>query len=90
MGPCEYAGQIIQRQKTGFEAARRLAGLDRDVTPHTLKHTCITWMLHAGVPIWEVSGFTSTSSKLIERRYGHHCPGHMEHARKALGRRKAA
>lgn len=89
-GPCEYAGQIIQRQKTGFEAARRLSGLGSDVTPHTLKHTCITWMLQAGVPIWEVAGFTSTSAKLIEARYGHHCPNHMENARSALGRRKAA
>lgn len=86
-GPCEYAGEIIQRQKTGFEAARRLAKLGDDVTPHTLKHTCITWMLQADVPIWEVAGFSSTGAKLIEQRYGHHCPGHMAKARKALSRR---
>jgi len=88
-GPCEYAGEVIQRQKTGFEAARERARLGNDVTPHTLKHTCITWLLQAGVPIWEVAGFTSTSAKLIERHYGHHCPGYMEKARVAFsGRRK--
>lgn len=86
-GPCEYAGQIIQRQATGFEAARRLAGLGRDVTPHTLKHTCITWMLQKGVPVWEVAGFTGTSEAMIRQRYGHHCPDYMENARKALRRR---
>jgi hypothetical protein len=43
-----------------------------------------------GERVGEVSGLTSTSSKPIEKRYGHHCPGHMENARKALGRRKAA
>lgn len=88
MGPCEYAGETIQRQKTGFEAARERALLGKDVTPHTLKHTCITWLLQAGVPIWEVAGFTSTSAKLIEKRYGHHCPGHMERARIAFGGRR--
>lgn len=89
-GPAEYAGETIQRQKTGFEAARRLAKLDTDVTPHTLKHTCITWMLQAGVPTWEVAGFSSTSENLIRQRYGHHCPDHMENARKALSRRRSA
>lgn len=87
MGPCEYAGQIIQRQKTGFDAARRLAKLGPDVTPHALKHTCITWMLQKGVPVWEVAGFTGTSEAMIRQRYGHHCPDHMENARKALSRR---
>lgn len=84
IGPCEYIGEAIQRQKTGFEAARERALLGKDITPHTLKHTCITWMLQAGVPIWEVAGFASTSPKLIEKRYGHHCPGHMEKARVAF------
>lgn len=88
MGPCEYAGEAIQRQKTGFEAARQRALLGDDVTPHTLKHTCITWMLQAGVSTWEVAGFTSTGENLIRRRYGHHCPGHMENARTAFGRRR--
>src|SRR5690606_4720197 len=89
-GPAEYPGETIQRQKTGFDAARRLAKLGDDVTPHTLKHTCITWMLQAGVPVWEVAGFTSTSVKLIEKRYGHHCPNHMEGARNAFSRRRSA
>lgn len=88
MGPCEYAGRTIQRQKTAFDAARRLARLGEDVTPHTLKHTCITWMLRRGVPIWEVAGFTGTSEKTIREVYGHHCPDHMEAARTALSPRK--
>lgn len=87
-GPCEYAGEIIQRQKTGFESARRLAQLGEDVTPHTLKHTCITWLLREGVSTWDVAGFTSTSEALIRRVYGHHCPDHMEGVRNAFSRRR--
>lgn len=59
------------------------------MTPHTLKHTCITWMLQKGVPVWEVAGFTGTSEAMIRQRYGHHCPDHMENAGKALRRRQS-
>ena len=48
------------------------AGLEGDVTPHCLKHTAITWMLHAGRTIWEVAEDTGTSVKTIEEVYGHH------------------
>lgn len=77
IGPCEYEGAIIQRQKTGFARARALAKLGDDVTPHTLKHTCITWMLQRGVDTWEVAGFTGTSEQTIQTVYGHHSPDHM-------------
>jgi integrase len=86
-GPCEYDGEIIQRQRSGFESAKERAGLGADVTPHTLKHTCITWLLQKGVPTWQVAGFTGTSEGLITRVYGHHSPNYMEEARSAIGRR---
>lgn len=87
-GPCEYGGALIQRQKTGFARARELALLGDDVTPHTLKHTCITWMLQGGVSTWDVAGFSGTSEALIRKVYGHHCPEHMEQARKAFSRNR--
>lgn len=80
IGPCEYEGDLIQRQKTGFARARKLAGLGADVTPHTLKHTCITWALQRGVSTWDVAGFTGTSEQTIRTVYGHHCPDHMSAA----------
>ncbi len=62
------------------------AGLGKDVTPHTLKHTAITWMLWSGKSIWEVSEDTGTSAKTIEEVYGHH---RTIESRLARGRRKA-
>ncbi len=50
----------------------REAGLGREVTPHTLKHTAITWMLWNGLSIWDVAENTGTSAKTIEEVYGHH------------------
>lgn len=87
-GPCEYEGKITLRQKTGFASARRLARLGAEVTPHTLKHTCITWMLQSGVSTWETAGFTGTSEALIRRVYGHHCRNHMPNAISAFTGRK--
>lgn len=62
------------------------AGLDKDVTPHTLKHTAITWMLWSGKSIWEVAEDTGTSAKTIEEVYGHH---RTVESRLARGKRRA-
>jgi integrase len=92
-GPVEYAGRLILKERKGWDRARELAGLGDDVTPHTLKHTCITWLLQNGVPIRQVAGFVGTSEKVIETVYGHHSPDHLNAARtgfsgRSLGNRK--
>ncbi|SOB98524.1 tyrosine-type recombinase/integrase [Rhodobacter maris] len=79
----EYQGARVGNIKRGFAKAAASAGLE-DVTPHTLKHTAITWALQGGADKWHVAGFFSTSIETIERVYGHHAPDHMESARDAL------
>ncbi|MDW9417417.1 site-specific integrase [Sinorhizobium meliloti] len=81
-GPVEYAGRLIKKERRGWDRARALAGLGDDVTPHIMKHTCITWMLQRGVSFWEVSGFTGTSEKVIRETYGHHSPHHLVTAKR--------
>ncbi|WP_261334984.1 site-specific integrase [Rhizobium leguminosarum] len=82
VGPVEYHGRLIAKERKGFARARELAGLGEDVTPHVLKHTCITWMMQRGVPIWEVAGFSGTSENIIRKVYGHHHPDHLSAATK--------
>ena len=55
-------------------AAAKLPG----VTRHTLRHTRATWMMQAGVPIWEAAGFLGMTVRTLERVYGHHSPDHQE------------
>lgn len=81
IGPVEYAGRLIAKERTGWDRARELAGLGEDVTPHVLKHTCITWLLQNRVPIRQVAGFVGTSEKVIETTYGHHSPEYLNQAR---------
>ena len=60
-------------------------GRAQAATPHTLKHTCATWLMQRGVPIWDVAGYLATSPETIQRVYGHHHPDFLKSAAKALG-----
>jgi len=81
---CHLHGEPSRSIKTSWASARTRAGLDADVTPHTLRHTCCTWLMHRGVPIAEAAGFVGMSVEMFDRVYGHHHPDHMA---KAAGRR---
>jgi integrase len=81
VGPVEYAGRLILKERKGWDRARELVGLGDDVTPHTLKQTCITWLLQNRVPIREVAGFVGTSEKVIETTHGDHSPDYLSQAR---------
>lgn len=83
-----YNGRQITRQQRGWDAVVKAAGLGSDVTPHVLKHSAATWLLRAGVDLWDVSGLTSTSTKTLEAVYGHHSPEFQKASATAF-RRKA-
>ena len=82
----EWNGKPVQSIKVGFKRAVSLAGLEGKVTPHTLRHTAATWLLQAGVPVWEVAGYLGMSPDVVVKTYGHHHPGHMQGAAAAIGR----
>ena len=73
------------RVRTGFEGIVRDAGLEGEVTPHWMRHTCVTWLMEAGVGTWDASAYTGMSPSMIEKHYGHHRPDHQAAARRALG-----
>lgn len=52
----------------------------KGITRHTLRHTRATWMMQAGVPIWEAAGFLGMTVKTLEHVYAHHDPSHQERA----------
>jgi integrase len=81
-----YRGQPVGDIHKSWASTVKAAGLGPDVTPHTLKHTAISWMLHEGRSIWEVAEDTGTSSKTIEAVYGHHRSIDSKLARAGNGR----
>src|SRR5262249_14270608 len=68
----EWNGKPVESIKHGFRRAISLSGIPGKVTPHTLRHTAATWLMQAGVPMWEAAGFLGISPALVEQTYGHH------------------
>ena len=54
-----------------FNWAREAAGLASEITPYTLRHSGISWALHAGIPASDVARFAGTSVTMLETRYHH-------------------
>lgn len=83
-----YGGQpLAGRIRRGFEACVRDAGLDGEITPHWLRHTCATLLLEGGASLWDAAAYTGMTTQTLETCYGHHRPNHQSGARKALGGR---
>lgn len=90
----EIDGAPVGDVKNGIKGAARRAGIQRpipeNIHPHSLRHTCITWLLQAGWPMWKVSGYCGISMKLLEKVYGHHCTTHYDDVDEAFAARRAS
>ncbi|SLN19777.1 Tyrosine recombinase XerC [Roseivivax jejudonensis] len=83
-----YEGQGVASIKTAWRTAARAAKLD-DATPHTLRHTAITWACQSGrADLWELSGYFGVSMETMTKVYAHHHPDHQQGAVAAIGGRK--
>lgn len=63
----------IKNIKKAFNKAVEDAGLE-DVTPHTLRHTCATWLMQKDHDLHEICGYLGMSRTTLETVYGHHSP----------------
>ena len=82
----EWRGEGVKRINKAFRSARKAAGLGPEVTPHTLRHTAITWQAQLGVPSHEICGFFGITMDVFERVYGHHHPDYQSNAVNAFNR----
>lgn len=72
----EYDGRSVCCKK-GFESVKsRVLEESRasEVNRHTLRHTCATWLMQAGVSVSLIAKYLSTRERIIEEVYGHHHP----------------
>jgi len=82
----EFRGKPVGEVNKGWAAAVKEAGLGPDVTPHTCRHTCATWMMLAGVDLWQAAAFLGMTVQMLEKVYGHHRPDYQAEAAGALDR----
>jgi integrase len=57
------------------------------VTPHTLRHTCGTWLAQKGVPLFQIGGWLDHSDSRTTELYAHHHPDFQGEALDAFNRR---
>lgn len=86
----EWNGDPVKRINKAFRAVMKSAGLGKDVVPHTLRHTAITWQAQLGVPPHEICGFFGITMQIFEEVYAHHHPDYQSNAVNALNRRERA
>lgn len=51
--------------------AVKAAGLPAEATAYTLRHSTITDLVTAGLPLLTIAQISGTSAEMIERHYGH-------------------
>jgi integrase len=74
--------------RPGLEAA----GLQRDGAiwlpgPYTMRHAFATWMLDAGIEVFELARLMGTSVAMIDKTYGHLAKGHVDRVRERMNAR---
>jgi integrase len=78
------AGKI----RSAWEGILEDAGLGDDVVRHSLRHTAATWLMQAGVDMWEAAGWLGMTVEQLEANYGHHHPDFQVEAAEAFGGRR--
>lgn len=73
--------------KTAWRTARIAAGLDPDVTPHSLRRTAATWLMKNGADRWDAAGFLGMSQETLESIYAQHHPDFQADAAERIGRK---
>ena len=79
-------GARVKDVKRAFATACDNANLE-GVTPHSLRHTCGTWMAQRGVPLHHIGGWLGHSHARTTELYAHHSPDHLLDAKRAMDRR---
>lgn len=80
-----FRGEPLADIKKGFGEAVRRAGLE-DITPHTLKHTAVTWAFIEGMTMEQAVDYFATSRETLERVYRSYSPHAQKEAAAIMDR----
>lgn len=90
----EYRGKPVGKIRSAWHTAVRTSGVGTmmaerlgvpvDVIPHLLRHTAATWLMQAGVDLWQAAGFLGMTVEQLEETYGHHHPDFQQSAATAI------
>ena len=81
----EWQGKPVSSIKTAWARAVKLAGIDGSPTPHSLRHTAVSWLKQQGTSSFDTGRFVGMSERMVEEVYGHHDPDYQRETANALG-----
>jgi integrase len=82
-----YKGEAVRKLRRSWDTVAKAAGRTGKDGPHILRHSCCTWLMQAGVDVYEVAGYTGVSVNVLLDIYGHHHPTFQQDAATATGKR---
>lgn len=82
----EIDGQRVGSIKTAWATAIKEAQID-PATPHSLRHSAITWAMQRGARPADVCGYFGVSIDTLQRVYWHHHPDYQQSAVEAMERK---
>ena len=80
----QYQGRRLYSIRKGMRRACDRAGLGKDVTPYTIRHTMATELRKRGVPMWEVEGMLGHKMDSTSEVYAKYDPDYLGKAAKAI------
>lgn len=86
----EYQGRPADPKRAFRNLTDEVMGDDAaGVVRHTMRHTSATWLMQAGVDMWQASGYLGMTKETLEKTYGHHHPDHQADVGNAFTKGKA-
>lgn len=74
-GPVEFNGKPVKDVDKAFRNVAADAGIE--ASPHTLRHTAVTWAMQNGADLYEAAGYFGMTIEVLQSVYGHHHPEHQ-------------
>jgi integrase len=76
-----YQGMPVKKLRNSWKTVAQVAGASGRDGPHITRHTAATWLMQAGVDVFEASGYLGMSPG---ETYGHHHPEYQSAAANGL------
>lgn len=83
----EFTNKPVKTVRKAFARVAEDAKV-KDVSPHVLRHTAVTWAMQGGCDLWEAAGYFGMTVEVLERVYGHHHPDHGKGVHLAMRNRR--
>lgn len=83
----EFGREPINSIDKAFAANAKASGLE-DVTPHTIRHTAVTWLALEGVDPYEICRYAGITMPIFEEVYAHHHPDFMTGVHRGFSRHR--